>query len=157
MFKLKNLLLTLVFTTLMSSTLFAENVTVKVIMKNGEENSYTMDANSKITYSESEMYLAAAEGNVTFQIAEIRKVLFEKLDAIEENTTTTLSVYPNPVKDVVILNNTTENQEVTVFSATGSVVMRTVISSENTIDVSSLKDGVYFVKTNNQIAKVIKL
>jgi len=157
MLKLKNLLLTLVFTTLMSSTLSAENVTVKVIMKNGEENSYTMDANSKITYSESEMYLAAEEGNFTFQIAEIRKVLFEQLDAIEENPATTLSVYPNPVKDVVILNNITENQEVTVNSVTGSIVMRTVVSSENTIDVSSLKDGVYFVKTNNQIAKVIKL
>jgi len=114
MLKLKNLLLTLVFTTLMSSTLFAENVTVQVIMKNGDENSYTMDANSKITYSESEMYLAAAEGNVTFQIAEIRKVLFEKSDAIEENSTTTLSVYPNPVKDIAVLNNTTEYQEVTV-------------------------------------------
>lgn len=157
MLKLKNLLLTLVFTTLMSSTLFAENVTVKVIMKNGDENSYTMDVNSKITYSESEMYLAAAEGNVTFQIAEIRKVLFEKSDAIEENSTTTLSVYPNPVKDIAVLNNTTEYQEVTVYSATGSVMMRTVVSSENTINVSSLSNGVFFVKTNNQIAKIIKL
>lgn len=140
----------------MSSTLFAGNVIVKVIMTNGEENNYTMDENSSITYSESEMYLNAIEGNVTLQISEIRKVLFEKTTGVEEISENIFPLYPNPVKDIIFLENTIDNQDVTIYSVTGFVVMKGIVIN-NTIDVSDLSSGVYFVKTNNQIAKFIKL
>lgn len=156
MLKFKNLLLTLVITTLMSSTMLAGNVIVKVIMTNGEENCYTMNGSSTITYSESEMYLNAIEGSVTFQISEIRKVLFERTTGMEENEAKTLLIYPNPVKDIIFLTNSTDNQNVTIYSATGSVVLKSVVSN-NTIDVRDLSNGVYFIKINNQIAKIIKL
>lgn len=157
MTKLKNLIFTLFLATVMSSSLLADNVTLKVIMKNGEENSFLMDANSQITYSASEMYIATADGTVTLLLSDVRKVLFEKTDSVEENLTNTLSVYPNPVKDIIVLAETNENQEVIIYSMTGAEVLRCLVTKNRSIDISSLNDGVYFVKSNNQIVKIIKL
>jgi hypothetical protein len=59
----------------------------------------------------------------------------------------TIKVYPNPTSDLINFSlNGLEGTAVTVIDVTGKIVMNTVISTENNINVSSLNSGVYLVK-----------
>ena len=80
------------------------------------------------------------------------------LDDIEENTVeNSISIYPNPAKDVIkILNDNTLNiSYVEIFDLTG----RKVLNAEkaNDIDISSLPEGQYFVKIIGETTIVKKL
>lgn len=55
--------------------------------------------------------------------------------------------YPNPVKDVLILN-----QEATVFDAFGKVIL----SGKGSMDVSKIHSGVYYVQSAGQTQKFVK-
>ncbi|MCO4815413.1 MAG: fasciclin domain-containing protein, partial [Flavobacteriales bacterium] len=85
-------------------------------------------------------------------------VLVPSLAGIEESQIEILSVYPNPASNVLNINNLKGNYE--VVSIYGEVVKSGTLSN-NTIDVSELSTGNYFIKlTNNTTvyqAKFIKL
>ena len=55
--------------------------------------------------------------------------------------------YPNPVKDVLVLN-----QEATVYDAFGILIL----SGKGKIDVSGLHSGIYFVQSVGQTQKFVK-
>ncbi|MGB0887026.1 MAG: T9SS type A sorting domain-containing protein [Vicingaceae bacterium] len=62
----------------------------------------------------------------------------------------TLSIYPNPVKsNITIANLQSPIVNVTVLDVTGKVV-KTQIANNNTIDVSNLISGVYFVQIQTE-------
>lgn len=72
---------------------------------------------------------------------------FEYWDAIPENTTSYISLYPNPANDFVVIDNDTEGQyDMTIFDTFGRIVYKTVVCpSKNIINLSDLNSGVYFV------------
>ena len=57
-----------------------------------------------------------------------------------------ISLYPNPATDKVTLTMA-EQGEVNVMDVTGRMVMKQSVSvGDNTLDVSSLPNGLYYVK-----------
>ncbi|TAE89913.1 MAG: T9SS C-terminal target domain-containing protein [Bacteroidetes bacterium] len=56
-------------------------------------------------------------------------------------------IYPNPANTYIQLANNAATQQVTIINLTGQVVMQT--NTNNTIDVSELTNGLYYVKVNN--------
>lgn len=87
---------------------------------------------------------------------EVKKTEDEKL------VSNFLSVYPNPVTDVLNIRNTSENtiiEEVSLLTLDGKLVYRKK-STTSIIDVSFLNEGIYIVKiqTNNSLSsyKIIK-
>jgi len=66
-------------------------------------------------------------------------------DGMAEKETETISVYPNPMRDVLFVgtNNGQSVQCVEVFNVTGQ---RVISSTETEIKVSELGAGVYFVR-----------
>ena len=68
------------------------------------------------------------------------------------------SIYPNPVKDHIIISNASINDTVELFNVVGKHVKSIRIQSQNEkIDVSTLKSGVYFARLNNGKAfKILK-
>lgn len=75
-------------------------------------------------------------------------------DMAEEST---ISVFPNPVKDFLHIN-LKENTEraVTLYDVTGKLLLTKNINSSASIDVSSFKSGVYMVSVGNVTYRVIK-
>ena len=60
-----------------------------------------------------------------------------------------LSLYPNPVKNVLIINLPTKNGILDAFDDTGkSVLHREIPENNSTIDVSGLNTGMYLVKVS---------
>lgn len=70
-----------------------------------------------------------------------------------------LSVYPNPINDVLNISNSKEISRVTINNILGQEVLSKAINSnQSCIDVSGLKSGNYFAKiTSNGKTEVIKI
>jgi len=72
---------------------------------------------------------------------------------------TELLVFPNPASDFLwIKNGVTKNEEIRIISVTGQLILNIKhITQDNKIDISGLKPGVYFIRTNGALSKFIKL
>ena len=70
---------------------------------------------------------------------------------------TTLSVYPNPTKGKLTIDNgqlTMDNVE--IYDIYGRKIVNCPLSIVNSIDISHLANGIYFLKANNITKKIIK-
>ena len=67
-----------------------------------------------------------------------------------------LSVYPNPCTESVRIQ-TNINDDVILYNLQGAVIMSLVAMDEvTTLDVNNLPSGIYFVKSGNKTAKIVK-
>jgi hypothetical protein len=93
--------------------------------------------------------------------------VFEDLDVINMSqpldindvTLDKLSIYPNPVVDnlQIEFNSVSEIKDVKVYSILGKLVLSPQYKKENNqIDVSSLNNGIYFLKIETEIGYLIK-
>lgn len=78
-----------------------------------------------------------------------------------KNTFTTLKYYPNPVNDILTVTNSNDIETLSVINMLGQTIISKQINSNNAqIDLSSLNNGVYFVKVSvegkNKTLKIIK-
>jgi len=70
----------------------------------------------------------------------------------KENSSITLNIYPNPVKDVVTISSNNKIQEVRIINTLGNIEMQKLVNGYNVvIDKISFSQGVYLVliKTEN--------
>lgn len=76
---------------------------------------------------------------------------------IEKEITGNLKVYPNPAVDHLVVELSTDISTVRIYNSLGQKVDEAIVSgSKHTFDISSYADGVYFVKTDNLVAKFVK-
>lgn len=74
------------------------------------------------------------------------------------------SLYPNPVKDELnlkSLSNDAEKLEIKIYDLTGKLLISTITDTDTSLNVASLKQGVYFVVVENgeslvEVKKFIK-
>ena len=81
------------------------------------------------------------------------KLVFQYNYGVDENSAETLSIYPNPAIDFIIIE-AVEGEMVSVFDATGRLVMQQVYAGQ--LDVRDLEDGVYTVNTSKGVARFVK-
>ncbi|MFT3918988.1 LamG-like jellyroll fold domain-containing protein [Cloacibacterium sp.] len=75
----------------------------------------------------------------------------ETLGINELNKNNTVKLYPNPVKDILIVKSENKLESVEVFSLNGQKIITT---QQNNIDVSKLASGVYIIKITNKQGKI---
>jgi hypothetical protein len=74
-------------------------------------------------------------------------------DAIEENLA--MSIYPNPAtNEINVLVNGLDIKEITIYDINGKLI-KTSPTSTN-IDISTLPNGIYFIKADHHFSKFIK-
>jgi len=70
-----------------------------------------------------------------------------------------ITVYPNPTHNEVYIVGANSLKKLEIYNAVGQLV-RTIkpalYKNTTTIDMSSLKEGVYFLKSEKQVIKIIK-
>jgi hypothetical protein len=75
---------------------------------------------------------------------------------LEENTSVSFNVYPNPVENTLFFTTDVSGETVTIVnSQTGASISREKISN-NSLDVSNLKTGVYLVVFDKNGTKTVK-
>ena len=99
---------------------------------------------------------AKQNGNYTFfnvDKAHIINVKFSKTTAINNIDIKQFEIYPNPVKDEIIIKSELQIQKIEIYNLTGSLVLIEDNVSEK-ISVSALKQGIYTINiyTKNGMA-----
>jgi hypothetical protein len=79
------------------------------------------------------------------------------VQAVDAVHSSAFRIYPNPVKDKMYIEWTSTGAEkIDIYDMSG-VLVRSVLPTENYIDVSALKAGYYMIRTgSNQIMKFLK-
>jgi hypothetical protein len=76
----------------------------------------------------------------------------------EDNNIDKISVYPNPVTNIILIDTPIiTSKNIVLIDISGKEVSVYVNKTNNSIDVSDLKAGIYFLKTKHKIIKIIKL
>jgi len=68
-----------------------------------------------------------------------------------------ISLFPNPVRDVLNIN-LPENKEteIILYTPNGQLIIKKTINNNATIDLKSLKSGIYILQIENRTYKIIK-
>jgi len=75
---------------------------------------------------------------------------------LDNATANALSIYPNPTTDGFTLEAGAQTIPVTVFDLSGALVLTQQATGKSYIDITSLKNGVYVVKANGLVTKLVK-
>lgn len=152
------LLLTLILA-FFSIGINAQTAKTKVIvtLMNGEVVTYNLMGNDYLTFNDGQNLIVNLTGSTeTIALGTIRKVVFEKIqDGIEE-TASGIEIIPNPANDSFRVLNVEKEEDMTIYTLTGQKVMVGTISSEQTIDISHLANGLYLVKIGSRNLKLMK-
>jgi uncharacterized repeat protein (TIGR01451 family) len=77
--------------------------------------------------------------------------------SIKEDDASLIKVVPNPAQQIIyILGKNNQNQTATIYDAVGKVVLRSAINNNQSIDISGLSKGIYFVDVAGQRVKFVK-
>ena len=141
----------------LASFSFAQDVTFHIVKTDGTTTSHAMSTSSKIYYSDTQLFFDDNGTTVSYNLSELRKAYFTAPQSTEEIDNQQLAIYPNPAKDVLNIKNLADNQEVTIYSINGAVIMKTIVSGNAEINVSDLHPGMYVVSAGNLVSKFIKM
>ncbi len=82
------------------------------------------------------------------------KVIVSKLISSVESTyasTSEIKLYPNPAKDILYLKSNEKNLNVQIFDISGRIVLSNTINGSDPINISSLKNGLYFLQAKGKL------
>lgn len=155
--------------TLLIFLLFAEIAGVQaqdlyLKTKDGVITMKSLETLKKFTFSNNSLLINYLSGPAeTYSLSNISKLSFKSaitgVDELSLSGTSTLKVYPNPVTDVIYIQNAPEvTYTVSIYRISGSLVLTTKLSSgTKSIDVSYLASGLYLLNVNGLTFKFVKL
>ncbi len=101
--------------------------------------------------------LTDKDGNIRLSnnLVDIGCYEFQSSLSISSFVNDKIKVYPNPISSILNIENLEENSQIEILNNVGQIIY-----SENksikSIDFSSFSSGIYFLKINNNIYKIIK-
>lgn len=134
----------------------AQITTCTIVKTDCTENEYIMGSDARIYYSESELFLYHDGETDIFPLSEIRKMYFSTASDVNEIEKQQVRIYPNPAYNVLHISNIIGQQDVTIFSIKGEMMIKTNVSGESDIDISHFPSGMYVISTSNFVSKFIK-
>lgn len=152
--KLK-LLFSLIVLSVASFLYAEESENMVAVSADGNKTTYVLATVSRINViadaNSASMTVVDKDGN---QFAGYVKILFaEKETSIEELGFTQVYVFPNPVVNTLTIQGVDENTPLEVYNLTGASVLQ---DKGTELDVTSLNQGTYILRINNQYVKFIK-
>jgi hypothetical protein len=76
-----------------------------------------------------------------------------EFSSVSSISSATVSVFPNPVEDIIYVDGIDKDAEIIVMDLAGKQLMQ---AKARQINVSSLQTGSYLLKVNNKIVKFLK-
>ena len=139
-----------------ASFLYAEeSENMVAVSADGNKTTYALATVGRINViadaNSASMTVVDKDGN---QFAGYVKILFaEKETSIEELGFTQVYVFPNPVVNTLTIQGVDDNTPLEVYNLTGASVLQ---DKGTELDVTSLSQGTYILRINNQYVKFIK-
>ena len=125
----------------------------ELVLENTTELSYNTTSNDNVFFVE----VVAVYENGKTSVGVAKKYAYG--DMVIENEETKCDIYPNPANDRLYIETESEIEDVVVYDVYGRVQNLSKSETQNlrnSIDVSNLKAGIYFVKINTEKGNIVK-
>lgn len=128
---------------------------VNILSETANSNSQYKNTFTEVQTDSVRLYINAAESGLV-RLFEMQVIGSQALTAgLKSNPAESIPiVYPNPTTGIVNFEDVNTEKSIEVIDLRGSLVYKT--KSKNTIDLSFLSNGMYFVKVDNKVLKIIK-
>ena len=153
------LLLIPLFFLCFSCLIQAQSTVLRITKTDNSTSSFDVSQLNTVMFNDTTMIVELSNGTVNnFPINTIRSFVVRDITGINEIQAHSLIVYPNPATTTIqLLNLEAQTQPANVYAVTGQLLLvKPVSSTDNTIDVSVLKQGIYILKLNGQTIKFSK-
>lgn len=142
-----------------SVSFFEMPLPVKVTGSNGETAFLVLEntSNAQLFSKPLNFQVVNVEFNYEKQIIEKNStVAFDDALSTESVSENEVMLFPNPVSDRLNMKGIKKTSDFEIFSTDGKLIRKGKYSPSQTIDVSRLKVGVYFLKINAKSFKFVK-
>lgn len=142
-----------------SVSFFEMPLPVKVTGSNGETAFLVLEntSNAQLFSKPLNFQVVNVEFNYEKQIIEKNStVAFDNALSTESVSENEVMLFPNPVRDRLNMKGIKKTADFEIFSTDGKLIRKGKYSPSQTIDVSRLKVGVYFLKINAKSFKFVK-
>ncbi|MEI7597015.1 MAG: T9SS type A sorting domain-containing protein [Bacteroidota bacterium] len=90
-------------------------------------------------------------------------IYLDEISIIEKNTISVddknavkpINVFPNPAKDILNISNLGKDAKISLINSLGQIIFSTIASDNTIINTENISEGVYFIKVNANVSKVI--
>ena len=137
----------------------AQQVDIHAVITNtdGSEQVYELCESDRISFPNDEILVITQNGSdIQIPIAEIRKVTFDEILANAETAAENIGIFPNPANNSFTVSGINEVQQLKIYSIDGRLVKQEAIGCSQSIDISELPQGLYYVNINKLNFKLIK-
>ena len=138
----------------------AQSTQIVVFLNDGTEQTYNMVDADRLYFEDNTKLVieqGAYKNTVTIPLADIRKITCSETVGTTENPDLGLSIFPNPVHDVLTFRNLQGKQAISIYTLDGRRMKTIEVTGNQSNDISDLPIGLYLVKTPAQTLKMIKL
>lgn len=139
--------------------IIAQNTYLEIVKTDNSQKKVALSILNKLTFTSSDLILNYSAGqDESVPKSEIRKIVFSTTTGAQNTFNGNFQALPNPAKNFIILRNLPEGAyNVNIYSITGSQIFSIKTTSIfNSIDISTLKTGIYILKANNYVTKFTK-
>jgi len=139
----------------------AQGLVVK--LKDGSTSIENLNAIQKLSFSDADLLETLTTGSVnSFALSSIQKLYFDMTISIEDHAaseTAGLKVYPNPAQETINIQDIPNQAEfIFIYRSDGKLVITHAVTSSNTsINISKLSNGLYLLIAEGFSSKFIKL
>ena len=134
---------------------------VTVTMTDTSKQVFTVSVNGKLYFDNDQLIVIESFAQTAaIDLADIQKVQFRALDddGITPIAKENLTIYPNPTTGMITISGLDGHSvDVSLYSANGQLIMKKKISSDEQIDLGTLKRGLYLLKINDSVYKISKI
>ena len=133
-----------------------------VRLKDNTQTVYNVSDVQKLTFPSGNLVITPYVGNVIqTPLADLRFVAFQNfpVSVVETLRATSLQVYPNPVISDLYFSISDAQfpvEQINIYDITGRKILNAQLPTFNTINVSSLKAGLYFLEIYSGKEKVMR-
>lgn len=139
-------------------------VTLTVVGTDGSSQDVELDATGEIYFGTDYMAVltSSSTGNMqVFQMDDVRKVLFANgtgdVHIVDVRDAQPLRIWPNPARETMVVGGLgDEPMSMSVYTLSGRQVLQGTCRDGEPVDISTLEQGIYFVRVGASIGKLVK-
>lgn len=130
---------------------------VMVSLRDGSQSVYQFDESVKITFVDLELHLSTAAVDVSIPLADLDKVEYINVAAIEALPSTSTRIRVSQTDHEIAIAGAPTEASVTAYSVAGVMMARTAAAPDGTatIDTSAWTPGVYILTVGSQSFKLL--
>lgn len=133
-----------------------ESVNLMIWAKNGTKMVYDLSEEPKVFFTSEQLIVKTYEMEASYNLSEISRITYE-----DAETDISDAVIDEPLRfdgETLLITNSSEKTNVCIYTLNGELVQKYSVNASDmfTISLSSFNAGIYIVRVNELIYRILK-